>query len=318
MQKKVIYGFLAVIAVVIIVTVVADILGSRPEKRGENPYALNVGEYREVDPALITYNETKNFKLQPAEYRGISISGGEIYIIADNYLQVIDTLGRQIRKFDLPASPRAVIMDDDLFYIGFAGSVSVYTKEGSLVNAFNPVKDSALITSLAIVGDRLFVADAGNRQVLRYTKAGELLGSFKGKREGDDLHGFIIPSPYFDLVNNDDELWVVNPGMLALENYSPTGELRAFLEKKSMDIEGFTGCCNPAHLAVLPGGQFVSSEKKIVRIKVYEQSGKLAGVVAEPKKFKEDGQAPDIAVSDQGIIYALDFDRKLVRVFEHK
>jgi len=248
----------------------------------------------------------------------MDLKGDKIYIIADNHVQIVNTNAQEIRKFDLPDSPRAILVDDEVLFVGFLNSVSSFTHDGKLLSSFSPINDSAVVTNMAIVGDHLFVADAGNRQVLKYSKDGELIGSFQGKREADDLHGFIIPSANFDIVNNDDDLWVVNPGMDTLENYSETGELRGYWESISMTIEGFSGCCNPARIAVLPNGHFVTSEKGIVRIKIYEQSGKFAGVVAAPEKFKEDGRAPDVSVSDEGIIYALDFDRQRIRIFEGK
>jgi len=66
------------------------------------------------------------------------------------------------------------------------------------------------------------------------------------------------------------------------------------------------------------GSCCVASGKGLVRIKIYDQSGKLLSVVAPPKLFKEEGKAPDICVDEEGIIYALDFDRELVRIFEPK
>jgi hypothetical protein len=41
-------------------------------------------------------------------------------------------------------------------------------------------------------------------------------------------------------------------------------------------------------------------------------------VVAAPAKFKDEGEAPDVAVDNSGNIYALDFDKKMIRVFEQK
>lgn len=318
MQKRMIYVFLGLIAVVIVVIVVADILGSRPEKRGENPFALNVDAYKGVDPELVTYKETKILKLQSNIYRGIAIDDEEIFIIADNFLQVLDPSGKELKSFNLDDSPRAITVIDDRIFIGFKGHVSSYSREGELLLNFEPIGDSAVVTSLAVHGEKLFVADAGNRQVISYTKDGDWIGSFEGKREEDALHGFIIPSPYFDLVINDEELWVVNPGMHALENYSESGALRGYWDKTSITVEGFSGCCNPAHIAVLPNGHFVTSEKGIVRIKVYEQSGKMIGVVGAPVKFDEDGLAPDIAVNGSGAVFALDFDRDMIRIFEKK
>jgi hypothetical protein len=41
-------------------------------------------------------------------------------------------------------------------------------------------------------------------------------------------------------------------------------------------------------------------------------------VVAEPAKFVDQGRAPDVAADSQNNIYALDFDKKMIRVFEPK
>jgi hypothetical protein len=38
-------------------------------------------------------------------------------------------------------------------------------------------------------------------------------------------------------------------------------------------------------------------------------------VVAAPVKFADEGQAPDIAADSENNIYALDFDTKMIRVF---
>jgi 6-phosphogluconolactonase (cycloisomerase 2 family) len=118
------------------------------------------------------------------------------------------------------------------------------------------------------------------------------------------------------VVNSFEELWVVNPGMHALENYTDEGELRGYWQHASMDIEGFTGCCNPAHVAVLEDGSFVTSEKGMVRVKVYNASGSLQSVVAPPSKFKDNGKAPDVAVDSKDHIYALDYDKNRIRIFE--
>jgi hypothetical protein len=119
-------------------------------------------------------------------------------------------------------------------------------------------------------------------------------------------------------INADGDLWVVNPGLHALENYTTDGQLREHWNSTTMQTEGFSGCCNPAHFTFLPDGRFITSEKGLVRIKTYKPSGEFEGVVAAPAKFKDEGEAPDIAVDSQGNIYALDFDKKMIRVFEKK
>ena len=124
---------------------------------------------------------------------------------------------------------------------------------------------------------------------------------------------------YFDIiVDPDNELWIVNPGLHYIENYTDEGQIRAFWGEASFDIEGFTGCCNPAHIASLPDGSFVTSEKGLLRIKVYKPSGEFECVVASPNKFDENAAPLDITTDEKGNIYALDITKNTVRIFKRK
>ena len=104
----------------------------------------------------------------------------------------------------------------------------------------------------------------------------------------------------------------------ALENYTINGDLRTWWKATSVRIEGFSGCCNPAHFAFLPDGSFVTSEKGRVRIKIYKPSGEFLGVVAAPSKFEQNSHPPDLATDNSGNIYALDLDKKMIRQFVKK
>ena len=84
-----------------------------------------------------------------------------------------------------------------------------------------------------------------------------------------------------------------------------------------MKIEGFSGCCNPAHFAILDDNSFITSEKGMPRIKIYDQHGQFTGIVAPPAAFNGT-LAPDIAVDKQNRLIALDFERQQVRIFERK
>jgi hypothetical protein len=109
----------------------------------------------------------------------------------------------------------------------------------------------------------------------------------------------------------------VNPGNHAFESYTDDGTLRDHWEKISIDIDGFLGCCNPARITTLKDDSFVTSEKGMVRIKIYDHSGNLVSVVAPPDLFTgEDKKAPEVCADENNNIYALDFEKDMVRVFE--
>jgi len=320
MKKSIIYIFLSLIVIIILVIIISDFRSTRPDRMSGNPDPLNMEKIKEVDPGLITYQETKNYPINALKPGGIAVAGEKIYLVADTFLQVFDHAGKQVLKVSLaePAGCIEVVNRDDII-VGFRNSIALYSSAGEEKWRSEPLNERAVITALALKNGTIFAADAGNRAVHRFTDEGILVHSFEGKTSIEGNHGFIVPSPYFDLgVNPDGELWVVNPGKHALENYTDEGNLRSFLENISPEIDGFSGCCNPAHIAIMADGSFLTSEKGVPRIKIHEASGKLSTVVAPPDRFTEDGEAPDVAVDGDGIVYALDYDRNMIRIFEPK
>ena len=317
MKKNAISIIVAVVIVAIIAVILIDYTGKRPDRLGENPYAYDIEQYKVVDPFLVAYKETRNFPVRGVKPGGIDVHDQTMWLTGEGFLQAITVEGQQRLKVDIDGNGTCLKVTDEAVYVGFEDHVRRYAHDGTLVKKWEVPGPKCVFTSMDASEVNLYVADAGNRRVLRYDFDGNLLGEFEGKSESAAGHGFIVPSANFDLVvNSYGELWVVNPGKHALENYSAEGKMRGYWQHSSMKIEGFTGCCNPGELAVLDDGSFVTSEKGLVRIKVYDSSGEMLSVVAPPDKFKEEGKAPEVAVDAGGRIYALDFDRGMIRVFE--
>jgi hypothetical protein len=319
MKNKGIIIFLIVLAVVIIGVIAGDYISGRPDKSAPNPFAYDVNDFKNVPDELIHFKETKNFKLGFEQPKAITINDDLLYVAGDNKIQTIDISGKLVTEINLPDVPKTMEVHDGKIYVSINNQIHVYDKTGTLSKTWEQLGENSLITAIAAFEDNVFVADAGKRKVIRYNLQGEKLAEFDGKADEGVVHGFIIPSPFFELdINSDGDLWVVNPGLHALENYTENGNLREHWNNTTMQTEGFSGCCNPAHFTFLPDGRFVTSEKGLVRIKTYKASGEFEGVVAAPAKFKDEGEAPDIAADSKGNIYALDFDKKMIRVFELK
>jgi hypothetical protein len=319
MKNKGIIIFLIVLAVVIIAVIAGDYLSGRPDKSAPNPFAYDVNDFKNVPEEIIHFTESKNFKLGFEKATSITIDSDKLFVTGDKKLQVIDLSGKLLSEINLQDIPKTVAVYNDKIYVSVNNQILVYDLNGSLLNEWENSGENSMITAISAFENNVFVADAGRRKVIRYNLQGEKLAEFDGKADEGVVHGFIIPSPYFDLdINADGDLWVVNPGLHALENYTEDGNLREHWNNTTMQTEGFSGCCNPAHFTFLPDGRFVTSEKGLVRIKTYKPSGEFEGVVAAPSKFKDEGEAPDIATDSQGNIYALDFDKKMIRVFEPK
>jgi len=319
MKNKGIIIFLIVLAVVIVAVMVGDWFSKRPDNMEANKFEYSVEEFKNVPQELIHYKETKNFKVGFENPKGIEIENNKIYVVGDQELKIIDFSGNLINEVGFLEEPHSLDVLGNKVFVVFEKFVWIVDEEGKTLKKWELEDDDTYLTAIAVRGEEIFVADAGTRKIVRFSENGELLNEFEGGVSEDVLHGFIIPSPYFDIdINDYGDLWVVNPGLHTLENYTSEGRLREHWKASGNQTENFSGCCNPAHFCFLPDGSFVTSEKGLVRVKVYKPSGEFSGVVAAPNKFddKIEGQAPDVAVDSTGKIYALDFDRNVLRVFE--
>ena len=319
MKNKGIVFFLIILAVVIVAVVALDYSGSKPDQQPANPYAYTIDPFSRIDSTLIHYKESRNLAINFSEPTGVCFRGGQLFVVGDQKMQLIEPTGKLMNEVNFDQKPTCVFASNENIFVGFKKSVAILNRDGVKIADWNAFSDSTVITSIVERSGIVFVADAGKRIIRKFTMDGKPQGVIEGKSGNDQIHGFIIPSPNFDLAfNPDGELWVVNPGKHSLENYTVDGKLRTWWQASSIKIEGFSGCCNPAHFAFLPDGSFVTSEKGMIRIKTYKPSGEFSGVVAAPSKFVENGHAPDLAVVNLGNIYALDSDKKMLRLFVKK
>lgn len=319
MKNKGIVIFLALMAIIIIGVVVVESLSERSDRQPPNAYALSLDSIGAVNEDLVIFREVKNLKLDMELPTGISLAGPNLYVVGDKKLIICDLSGKLLTEALLENEPLCVKAKTDRIYVGSAKQVTILSPEGKPLSTWDAFDDKSLLTSIDVYGGKVFIADAGKKTVSRFSEDGVKELEFEGKSGEGDSIGFVIPSLHFDLaVNRFGELWVVNPGRLTLENYTFDGKLRGWWGTAGTNIKSFVGCCNPADFTFLPDGNFITSEKGIVRIKEYKPSGDLAGVVAPPSKFEGEVQSPDVVTDDGGRVYALDKERSMIRIFEKK
>ena len=306
------------LGIVIAYIILDDFLKSNLKKPAGNPYVYEVDAFKKTDPDLVKYNEIRRIKLLNDNPVGIDYHAGKLGIVYPEAVQLIDTSGNEI--FNKPMEGENTCLSFSpagSLYIGSRKMIYKLDLEGNVAQSWATEGENSYITSLAFKENLVFAADAGLRAVYRYEEGGRLLGSFDGTGRLEGNYGFILPSAYFDMgVDQEGELWVANTGLLKVENYSDDGKLRAFWGKPSFDLDGFTGCCNPAHFIILPDGSFVTSEKGLVRIKVHRPSGEFECAVAGPEAFDEDSKPPDLAADENGKLFVLDISRDMIRIFK--
>lgn len=290
-----------------------------------------------VDPALVTYAETGQVPVGMQVVQGIAVGAdGRFLVAGDRAVQWFERNGTPLQAVAVPGEPRclAVAGDDHRFpgrlYVGLTTRVEVFDAEGQAVGSWSQGLDErSVLTSLAVFEDNVLAADAGNRVVVRWDAAGQLLETIGRPDEKRGVRGFVIPSAHFDIaVPADGVLRAVNPGARRIEAYTLAGDPLGHWGEASPRIEGFFGCCNPSHLAVLSDGRFVTAEKGVPRVKIYSAKGEFESVVAAPQTLApgtnvgleiRDDHSPgtfDVAADDSGRVLVLDPNTRQVRIFE--
>ena len=294
-------------------------------------FAYDLDPLRQTDSSLILYDETSTIKTSFQEARGIAFDTlGKFYIAGDQSVRQFSAEGKSLSEIRLKAAPYCLAATQDQLYIGAEDHIMVYSVQGELIAEWESLGEKSRLTSIAVAEKDVFVADAGNRIVWRFDKQGNLLNRIGDRDMERDIVGFVIPSPYFDLALAPDGLLrVVNPGKHRVEAYTFDGDLAIYWGEYSSGIKGFCGCCNPVNFAMFADGSYVTAEKGLTRVKIYEANGTFSGVVAGPEAFVSTGHACeessdcqtgglDVAVDSTGRVFVLDTLTGDVRIFSKK
>jgi len=307
-----------VFALVIAIIVMAALMLSEDKLQDENPFDLRIDAYDKIDPELIKYEMIHEISVSCTRLYGVTVDAADfIYAATESRIIKFNKYGSEMMSIEVPDAIRALaIHENGDIYAASARNVFRFSPLGTLEKNLITLSDSSLITSIAVHAEDLFIADAGNRIVRHYSTSGEFMNNLGGADAAQKRVGFIIPSPFFDLaLGNDHSLWVVNPGMHRLENFDHAGVLIQSWGIHSPKIEGFCGCCNPSHFAITPQGRFVTSEKGLVRVKVYDATGTMESVVAGPDQFTRQATGLDVVVDSEDRIIIACPATKTLKIF---
>ncbi len=326
------------IGTALLVAIGAVLLVDSTGRRGSGlsaAYELDAAKLARFDPNLILYEEAGPPVATGFERsRALALdSPGRWYVAGDEAVHVLSDKGTLERVIRLSSEPHCVAVSaEGQVYVGLRNQVEVFDEAGERIASWEPLSDRSFLSSIVVARDDVFVADAGSAVVLRYDKAGKMVGRIGEKDPERNVPGFLVPSPYFDLAMAPDGLLrVVSPGRTRVEAYTSDGDLEFYWGENSIRIQGFCGCCNPVNIAMLPDGSYVTAEKGLIRVKIYDPDGTFVGVVAGPDQLVEGGAARvfesasdaeasgfDVAVDANGRVIVLDTIENTVRVFVRK
>lgn len=296
-----------------------------------NPFAYSAPKPELISPELLTHETVTEWSAPRRETKRVAVGpDGRIYLCAGNYVSVVTPEETLVLEFALPdlACCVAVAKDGQVF-AATRNHIEVFDANGKRVAQWDSAGRKSWLTGLAVDDQQVFAADSGNRIILRYDRAGKLLGRW-GEKDNGNAPGFVVPSPYLSVrFHPDGLLRVNNPGRHQVEAYTLEGSFEGAWGRPSAGLKDFCGCCNPIAMAVLPDGRIVTAEKGIPRVKVYAADGHFQSVAAGTESFVENAKAcsdlndctrggMDLAADAQGRIYLLDVVTNRVRVMKQK
>lgn len=296
----------------------------RPDLLSER-FAYSLEDYITIPQEKLGFEPAWEQQIPGAQIRTLCVAGQRAWVAVDRALLPVELsaegarLGTPVELSEPPSCVAVAISPSEdegasaRFYVGSRNRVLVVDGAGKVLSQWDFFGEKALITDIAVAGDDVFVADAGNRVVHRVDRHGEKIAELGHRDAERGIPGFIVPSPYFDLAwGNDGLLRVVNPGARRIEIYTPDGDLEIFWGRSGLEESAFCGCCNPAHIALFSDGRVVTAEKGIPRVKVYSPQGDLVTWVVSPDHFaaaselKETRDEERLPVLDVGVFAVSD------------
>ena len=319
----------------------------------KNRFEYDFSYLKRVDPALVKFVESASIPLPFSPPYAITMpESGSIFVSAQKSIIEFDSTGVVKRQFNTSEVPSAISAEDDgVLVVAYSARLAVFDLSTGRERVLVKFPPESILTSVAVDSGIAFVADAGLRSIWRIpvgavkgvlstgvatgkihsafdvamrvsqnnVKVGDKgeLSSINGVPGKEGIERFVIPSPYFDVaIGIDGSLWVANTGRYELDNFSRDGKFRSSWKAPQGGVSGFFGCCNPAHFAIMPNGDFVTAEKGVVRVKIYGPDGLFKCVVAPPSAFNDGAMVTDLAVTPEGDVLVVDSRSNRVRVFK--
>jgi hypothetical protein len=268
---------------------------------------VSAGVVAGTEPFTSSYERVASFDL-PEEINRFELYNGHLFISAGQAVYIYDTAGEQLSRFPVKAGVRDITVSADNIYLLYPAEIEAYSYKGEKTHGWEACSDLSDYCSFTLAGDNIFVTDAANKNICKYTVEGNFV-KFIGSPTG-----FIIPSYSFDIEYRDDTVYCVNSGRRLIESYTLEGEFIAAFGGTGGETGFFAGCCNPSYISFAPGGELITSEKGNPRISAYGPDGKFKKILLNSRLLGGGSDARKVEVSDKRLFVA---GKNTIAVFQN-
>ncbi len=322
MKKNIITISLIILFIAALVLMGYYFIKPKYDNNNKNPYDLKIDSIGQIDAEHFCSSNASTYNIPFNNSKAIAVDhNNNIYISGDSSILILEESGKVIRTFktNKQTATALVVDNNNNIFAALVNQINIYSNKGELLKEFPIISEESYITSVAVNNNSIFMADASAALVYEYKKDGTYLNTFGTKSNKEEISSFILPSYYFDVaIAPDATIWIANTGKHKLVNFDSNAKVLSFWGETSSSVEGFCGCCNPSHFAIMKDGSFVTAEKGIVRVKKYDSKGNFQCAIAGPDTFKEASTGLDIAINSKNQILVLEPDAKEIHIFTLK
>lgn len=240
--------------------------------RSVNKEEITYADVKVEEPFSTSYEQVNFFEL-PDEIKRFELEDNKLFVVAGQTVFIHDTEGESLKKFDIKSDVRDIMIDEQDIYVLYPDFIEVYSEDGQISREWEACSELSDYCSLALAGDFVFVTDAENKNICKYTREGNFVQFIKSPL------GFIIPSYSFDIASLNDTIYCVNSGRHLVESYSLNGDFIAAFGGPGGGAGYFAGCCNPSYISFTSDGDLITSEKGNPRISAFERTGEFKEIV---------------------------------------
>ena len=257
--------------------------------KGDSPVFGTTGD---LDAQFVSpYKQLSSFKL-PDDINRFELWNNRLYISAGQQVYIFDTEGKQLGNFQTDPNVRDITVSNDEIYLLYPTRIVVHSISGEPIRRWEACSNLSDYCSFTIAGDAVFVTDAENKDICKYTTEGNFVKFIKSPA------GFIIPSYSFDIDSWNDTIYCVNSGRHIVETYTLDGNFISYFGNAGSDAGSFAGCCNPAYISFTSDGALVTSEKGNPRISYFGRNGKFKGLALNSKMLGGGNTAYELRALD--------------------
>jgi len=264
-------------------------------------------------PISSEVNSSSPYKLvssfsTPDKIEGFELYGDKLIVATSNNILIYDRMGALLNNFAANSNLRDIAVENELIYLLFPNRIEVYNEHGEQLREWEACSEQADYCSFTTAGGAVFVTDAANKNICKYTNEGDFVKFIQSPNR------FIIPSYTFGITHVDGTIYCSNSGRHLVESYTLDGDYIGSFGKAGGATGMFCGCCNPVHLTHTSTGEIITSEKGNPRISCYSSDGTFRSLLLDRNTLGGGNTAYEIKIHEDKLFVA---GKNLISTFQY-